>query len=66
MKRNGATPAAIGRVWSLAIALMLMLSALPVLTTPAAAQGTVSLTITTTAEDGVTPVYKAQPPSTLM
>jgi uncharacterized protein YraI len=56
MKRNGATPAAIGRVWSLAIALMLMLSALPVLTTPAAAQGTVSLTITTTAEDGVTPM----------
>ncbi|MEZ4498773.1 MAG: SH3 domain-containing protein [Thermomicrobiales bacterium] len=56
MKRNDTTPVVIGRVWSLAITLMLLLSVLPALASPVAAQGTVTLTVTTVAAESGTPM----------
>ncbi|MGD9712478.1 MAG: SH3 domain-containing protein, partial [Thermomicrobiales bacterium] len=56
MKRFGTAPVVIGRVWSLMIALTLVLSVLPAFADVAEAQETVSVTVTTTDVDGVTPV----------
>ncbi len=56
MKRFGATPAVVGRAWSLMIAFTLVLSALPIFTEVADAQETVTITVSTTDIDGVTPM----------
>ncbi|CAN5678617.1 hypothetical protein BH23CHL5_BH23CHL5_12000 [soil metagenome] len=56
MNRVGSKPVVIGRVWSLMLAVMLALTALPIVVDPATAQGSASIVVNAFDADGVTPL----------
>ena len=55
MKGRRAMPVVIGRAWTFALGLMLVLSAIPIFVTPASAQGTATITVNAFDADGTTP-----------